>query len=148
MFILIYSKHVEVDFRPIFLKDQGITLPTLNTYVICIPGVPLPLATKIYRCQTNSQLRFELNQIYYGACEGAYLGHHSNLASIQENAVVNSHATSCINSLHGAESNTFVQTKVGSIYHFCGHFYSFLLCVQIRPKSLACNYIYCISSGI
>ncbi|XP_078179131.1 uncharacterized protein LOC144573269 isoform X3 [Carex rostrata] len=77
-------------------------------------GVPHPLATKIYHCQRNSQLRFELSQIYYGACEDGYRGNCPNLASI-ENGVVNPHATPCINSLHGAENNSFVRTKFSNI---------------------------------
>lgn len=99
---------------------------------LCITGVPHPLATKIYHCQRNYQLRFELSQIYHGSCEDGYRGNCPNLASI-ENGVVNPHATSCINSLHGVENNSFVQTKVRSIYHILVPFYS--VCIVYANKT-------------
>ncbi|KAJ3688479.1 hypothetical protein LUZ61_017643 [Rhynchospora tenuis] len=74
-------------------------------------GVPHPLATKTYSFQRNSQLRFELSQIYHGACGDGYFGNFSDLGSMQVNGVVNSHALSHIDLPHGADKNRFVQTK-------------------------------------
>ncbi|KAJ4779037.1 SAGA-associated factor 11 [Rhynchospora pubera] len=79
-------------------------------------GMPHPLATKMYRCQRNSQLRFELSQIYHGACGDGYFGNCSDLGSMQVNGVVNSHTSSHIDLPHEVDENKYVQTKQSKLY--------------------------------